>query len=184
MKPLTLLQGCGVSAFVLFRLYGSSIAYPSDLRMHTPVPLTNFALSIIAESGADGCCFCFPRPMGGAQSQIESAAILFAGHTPGIAGKGYRYQCRREDPPIVPDRGMSGNDTGRHSSPPKLSPWRKKIVSSLTGAVLLGMGIFFFLSSCNYVISPCERPVPELCRQCSCCHRSFDEPSPHRLDII
>ncbi|HEY5253947.1 MAG TPA: hypothetical protein VIJ53_04805 [Acidobacteriaceae bacterium] len=61
MKPLTLFQGCGVSAFILFRLYGSSIPYPSDLRMHTPVPLTNFALSIIANLVIAGVVLAVPN---------------------------------------------------------------------------------------------------------------------------
>ncbi|MGC1783715.1 MAG: sulfatase-like hydrolase/transferase [Acidobacteriaceae bacterium] len=47
MKARTLLQASGVSAFALFRLYGPAIAHPSDLRMHTSAPLTNFALSLI-----------------------------------------------------------------------------------------------------------------------------------------
>ena len=61
MKPLAVLQGCGVSALILFRLYGSSIAHPADLRMHTPASLTNFALSIIANLVIAGVVLAVPN---------------------------------------------------------------------------------------------------------------------------
>lgn len=48
MKARTLLQGAGVAALVMFPIYGVVISSPSTERMHTPAPLTMFALSLIA----------------------------------------------------------------------------------------------------------------------------------------
>jgi hypothetical protein len=59
MRPLAFLQGSGMVAFVLFRLYGSVIANPVDLRMHTPLALTNFALSILLNLVLTGAVFAF-----------------------------------------------------------------------------------------------------------------------------
>lgn len=48
MKPQTLLQGAGVAALVFFPVYANVIDGPSGLRMHSPVPLTTYILSILA----------------------------------------------------------------------------------------------------------------------------------------
>ena len=159
MKPLTLLQGCGVSAFVLFRLYGSSIAYPSDLRMHTPVPLTNFALSIIANLVLMGVVFAFLGQWVGRSHKLNRLRFFLPGILLALLVKVIGINVGARIHPsflIAVCLGMTLVVILLHRNFHR----GEKIVSSLTGAVLLGMGIFFFfvvLQLCHLAL---WRPVP------------------------
>jgi hypothetical protein len=161
MKPLTLLQGCGVSAFVLFRLYGSSIAHPSDLRMHTPVPLTNFALSIIANLVLAGIIFAFLGQWIGRSRKLKWLRFLLPGALLALLVKvvGINVDAIIHPPFLIAI--CLGTTLAAGMFQRKLQRG-EQIASNLTAAVLLGMGIFFFFVVVQLAHLAMWRPAPNL----------------------
>ncbi|MGC9292425.1 MAG: sulfatase-like hydrolase/transferase [Acidobacteriaceae bacterium] len=48
MKPHRILQSAGIAAIILYPLYGANLTAPEAMRMHSPAPVTNYALAMIA----------------------------------------------------------------------------------------------------------------------------------------
>ena len=159
MKPLTLFQGCGVSAFILFRLYGSSIAYPSDLRMHTPVPLTNFALSIIANLVIAGVALAVIGQWIGSSSKLKWLRLFLAGALLALLVKVVGINLGTKIHPSVLIAVCLGITL-------LLAMFRQrfrrgaKIASNVTEAVLLGMGIFFCFAVAQLIHLALWKPGP------------------------
>ncbi len=159
MKPLALLQGCGVSTFVLFRLYASSIAHPSDLRMHTPVPLTNFALSILANLILTGIVFAFLGQWIGSSLKLKWLRFALPGILLSLLVKVAGFNGHAEVRPVLLFAvflGVTFLTVMLH----RKSPRGEQIVSNLTKAVLLGMGIFFFIVTLQLARMAMWRPYP------------------------
>jgi hypothetical protein len=159
MKPLTLFQGCGVAAFILFRLYGSSIAYPSDLRMHTPVPLTNFALSIIVNLVIAGVVLAFIGEWIGNTPRLNWLRFLLPGALLALLVKVVGINLGARIHPLVLVAVFLGITL-------LLAVLRQnfrraeQIALNLTGAVLLGMGIFFCFAVAQLTHIALWKPVP------------------------
>jgi hypothetical protein len=159
MKLLTLFQGCGVSAFILFRLYGSSIAYPSDLRMHTPVPLTNFALSILANLVIAGVVLAFVGQWIGNTPKLKWLQFLLPGALLALLIKVVGINLGARIHPSVLIAICLGITLLLAVLRQKLRRG-ERIASNLTGAVLLGMGIFFCFAVAQLTHLALWKPAP------------------------
>jgi hypothetical protein len=159
MKPLTLLQGCGVSVFVLFRLYGSSIAHPADLRMHTPVPLANFALSIIANVMLMGIAFTFFGQWIGNSRKLKWLRFVLPGALLALLIKVVGINIGAKTQPSLLIAVWLGV-TLLAVLLRRKSQRGEQVVSNLTQALLLGMGIFFLIVVVQLARIAIWRPAP------------------------
>jgi len=159
MKPLTLFQGCGVSALILFRLYGSSIAYPSDLRMHTPVPLTNVALSIIVNLIIAGVVLAFVGQWIGNTPRLNWLRFLLPGALLALLVKVVGINLGARIHPSVLIAVCLGITLVVLVLRQKVRRGAQ-VASSLTGAVLLGMGIFSCFAVAQLAHIALWKPVP------------------------
>jgi hypothetical protein len=159
MKPLAFLQGCGVSTLVFFRLYGSSIAHPSDLRMHTPVPLTNFALSIIVNLLLTGIALAFLGHWVGNNPKLRWLRFAVPGVLLALLIKTVEINVNVKIRPtllIVVWLGV----TLLVALLCRKSQRGEQVVSNLTQALLLGMGIFFLIVAVQLTKIATWRPAP------------------------
>jgi hypothetical protein len=145
VKLRLLLQAAGVAAFALFRLYGPAIAHPSDLRMHTSAPLTNFALSLIVNIVLAALVLAFLASWAARSKKFRRLSLLLPGLVVYLLAKVIRLSLNATMRPAVGIAifaGISIATVALHMR----SMRGEQAVSRLTGAVLAGMGIFAVLA--------------------------------------
>lgn len=174
MKPLAVLQGCGVASLVLFRLYGSSIAHPADLRMHTPASLTNFALSIVANLILTGIFFALLGTWIGNSRRLRWLRFALPGALLALLIKvvGINVDANiRSWILILAVLGTTLLVLLLHRKSER--GWQA--VSKLTQAALAGTGIFFLIVVVQLVRIAMWRPGPNFADHMSAVNSTLDK---------
>lgn len=137
----TLLRASGIAAFILFRLYYAAIAHPSDLRMHTSAPLTNFALSLIANILVLGLVLAWLATWIPRFSKLRWISILLPGVVAFLLAK---VICLAFSGNLRPAVGLAifGGTTLAAIALSLKWPPAEKVLFRLTDAAMAGMGIF------------------------------------------
>lgn len=145
MKLRLLLQAAGVAAFALFRLYGPAIAHPSDLRMHTSAPLTNFALSLIVNIALTAIVLAFLADWVARSKKFRWFSLLLPGLVLYLLIKVICLSLNIRMRPVMGIAVFAGIAILMIALHNRL-PRGEQALFRLTGAVLAGMGIFSVLA--------------------------------------
>jgi len=159
MRPRTLLQALGLAAFALFRLYAVAIAHPSDLRMHSPLPLTDFALSLIVNLVLAGLVLALLATWIARSDRLRWLRVLLPGTVAVLLAKVTATSLNAR---IRPSVEMAIFLSLTIAAVLLRRRWRRaeEILSQWTGAALVGMGIFSLFVILQLAGIAAWRPAP------------------------